>query len=149
MVVVVTKKSRHESRIDTGQFPKQARACRVVRRRASPPGNFCGFSLLQFPFPGFLSHSDRVLVRSQLWKCFFIVQNIFIMKKVTDFRETVETGVDPRLKSLSNVRSSFILWSLFWWKKCKKAFRDVYFWEYAKKIWNKSAPRSHSRLWIY
>ena len=31
------------------------------------------------------------------------------MRKVTDFRETVETGVDPRLKSLSNVRSSFIL----------------------------------------
>ena len=40
---------------------------------------------------------------------FFIIQNIFIMKNVTDFRETVETGVDPRLKSLSDVRSSFIL----------------------------------------
>ena len=66
MVVVVTKKSRHESRIDTGQFPKQARACREVGRRASPPGNFCGFSLLEFPFPGFLSHSDRILVRFQL-----------------------------------------------------------------------------------
>ena len=31
------------------------------------------------------------------------------MKKVTDFRETVETGVDPRLKSLSVFRSSLIL----------------------------------------
>ena len=31
------------------------------------------------------------------------------MKNVTDFRETVETGVDPRLKRLSNVRSSSIL----------------------------------------
>ena len=30
------------------------------------------------------------------WK-FFFYQNIFIMKNLTDFRETVETSVDPRL----------------------------------------------------
>ena len=30
------------------------------------------------------------------WKVFFY-QNIFIMKNLTDFRETVETSVDPRL----------------------------------------------------
>ena len=29
---------------------------------------------------------------------FFIIKNIFIMKNLTDFRKTVETGVDPRLQ---------------------------------------------------
>ena len=29
----------------------------------------------------------------------FFIKNIFIMKNLTDFRKTVETGVDPRLTS--------------------------------------------------
>ena len=29
---------------------------------------------------------------------FFIIKNIFIMKNVTNFSKTVETGVDPHVK---------------------------------------------------
>ena len=31
------------------------------------------------------------------WKVFFIVNNTIIMQNLTDFRKTVETGVDPPL----------------------------------------------------
>ena len=36
------------------------------------------------------------------WKVFYLifVENIFIMKILTDFRKTLEAGVDPRLLSL-------------------------------------------------
>jgi len=30
---------------------------------------------------------------------FIIIKSMFIMKNLTDFRKTVETGVNPRLKS--------------------------------------------------
>ena len=43
--------------------------------------------------------------RCKLGKCFFIIKNIFIMKKLTDFRRAVEAGVDPlRQMSESVVR---------------------------------------------
>ena len=39
------------------------------------------------------------------WKVFFIIKNIFIMKKLTNFRKAVEAGVDPlRQMSESVVR---------------------------------------------
>ena len=31
---------------------------------------------------------------------FFIIKNIFIIKNLTDFRKTVETGVDPLLNKV-------------------------------------------------
>ena len=34
---------------------------------------------------------------STYWKVFFIINNTIIMKNLTDFRKTVETGVDPPL----------------------------------------------------
>ena len=30
---------------------------------------------------------------------FFIIENIFLLKNLTDFGKTVETGLDPRLQS--------------------------------------------------
>ena len=44
--------------------------------------------------------SDKAFVQSifqiSTWKVFFI-KNIFIMKNLTDFRKTLETGPGPRL----------------------------------------------------
>ena len=57
------------------------------------------------PFPGCLSHSDGIFtdcpnhfpdINFESLK--FFTKNIFIMKNLTDFRKTVETGMDPRLK---------------------------------------------------
>ena len=35
------------------------------------------------------------------WKVFFNIKELIIMKNLTDLRETVETGVDPRLCPMS------------------------------------------------
>ena len=51
------------------------------------------------PFPGFLSHSDRILARFQLGNV-FIIRNMFIMKNLTDFCKMMETGVEPCLVCL-------------------------------------------------
>ena len=52
---------------------------------------------------GFLSRSDRILASSILlrrslptWKDFSLLK-MSIMKNLTNFRKTVENGVDPRL----------------------------------------------------
>ena len=44
-------------------------------------------------------HSDRIFTGCQnhLTDINVVIKNIFIMKNLTDFRKTVETGVDPRL----------------------------------------------------
>ena len=48
--------------------------------------------------------SDKVFVQSifqiSTWKVFFI-KNIFIMKYLTDFRKTLETGLGPRLRRVT------------------------------------------------
>ena len=36
------------------------------------------------------------------------IKNIFIMKNLTDFRKTVETGVDPRLSATNAVLADYI-----------------------------------------
>ena len=41
---------------------------------------------------------------------FFIIKNVFILKNLTDFRKTVETGVDPRLNRTSLDIKVFIIW---------------------------------------
>ena len=79
------------------------------------PKIFMFLLLPKVPFPGFLSHSNRILASSILriiviiisnaWKLEKIVQtifqisawkvsikNIFVMKNLTCFRKTVETG---------------------------------------------------------
>ena len=89
---------RRGSRINTDQFPKRApkeQPSRGVRRRA-PPGYFLDFLFFKSPFLGF------IVIQKGYWPDFnlesvFIIKNIFVMKNVTDFRKTVETGVDLRL----------------------------------------------------
>ena len=82
---------RRGSKIDTDRFPKQA-----PKAQASIGSRGTGGRLLQ----------DQI----STWKVFFITKNIFVMKNLTDFRKTVEAGVDPRLrqehlsKRLSNYR---------------------------------------------
>ena len=50
-----------------------------------------------------LSHSHRIFTickttgQISSWKLFCLIKNIFIMKNLTDFRRTVEAGVDLRL----------------------------------------------------
>ena len=59
-----------------------------------------------FPFPGFLTHSDRIFTDCpnhfqdfNLESLKIFTKNTFIIKNLTDFRKTVETGMDPRLWS--------------------------------------------------
>ena len=40
---------------------------------------------------------SRPFSRFQLEKLKIIIKNMFVMKNLTDFRKTMETGVDPRL----------------------------------------------------
>ena len=89
---------RRGSRINTDRFPKRApkaQASRGVRRRP-PPGNFLDFYSLKSPFLDFIVIQKGYWPDSNL-ESVFIIKNIFVMKNVTDFRKTVETGVDPRL----------------------------------------------------
>ena len=80
------------TRISTDRFPNlqgDPRACTFEK--------FFGFYLPEVSFPGFLSHSDGILARFQLEK-FFLFKVYLFMKNMTDFRKTVETGVDSRLQ---------------------------------------------------
>ena len=71
-----------------------------------PQEFFLDFNSPKSPFSEFLSHSDRKFTdytnhfpdfNLESLKFFFTL-NIVIMKNLTDFRKTVETGMDPRLK---------------------------------------------------
>ena len=42
-----------------------------------------------------------------LWKVFFVIKNIFVMKNLTDFRKTLEAGEDPRLENMLNSRKKW------------------------------------------
>ena len=66
-------------------------------RGLAPPRNYLDFYSLKSPSLGF-----RV-IQMGYWPDFnlesvFIFKDIFNMKNVTDFRKTVETGVDPHLQ---------------------------------------------------
>ena len=62
------------------------------------------FKVPKVPFPGFLSNA-RKLEKENICPDFNLESSIivilllkmFIVKNLTDFRKTVETGVDPRL----------------------------------------------------
>ena len=53
---------------------------------------------------------------------FFIIKNVFIMKNLTDFRKTVETGVDPRLHTehLVQKHRDLLVWKEAIWSLTKK-----------------------------
>ena len=96
-----THQSQRGSRINTDRFPKQVPKGHASRRFR---GNALQGNVKKIK-NGFLSRSDRVLSSSILlrwslatWKDFSPLK-MFIMKSVTDFRKTVETGVDPCLKA--------------------------------------------------
>ena len=76
-------------------MPK-AQASRGVWGQA-PPENVLDFNSLKSPFPGFSESFRQDIGQISTWKVFFIIENIFIMKNLTDFCKTVETSVDPRL----------------------------------------------------
>ena len=69
------------------------------------PWNFLDFYVIQPVFGQFHSprmkpckSADYFISQFQLGKYFIVIKNIFIVKNLTNFRKTVETGVDPRLK---------------------------------------------------
>ena len=91
---------RRGSRINTDRFPKRAPKAQAFSgvRGLAPPRNYLDFYSLKSPFLGF-----RV-IQMGYWPDFnlesvFIFKNIFNMKNVTDFRKTVEAGVDPPIES--------------------------------------------------
>ena len=96
---MITVLLTHGSRINTDRSPTSR-----AFRGHGPQGNFLDFNSLKVPFPGFLSHSDRILTDHpnhypdfDLESLKFFTKNIFIMKNLTDFRKTVETSMDPHL----------------------------------------------------
>ena len=65
-------------------------------------GHPFGCECPKVPFPGFLCHSDRIFTDSanhfpdfNLESLKFFTKNIFVMKNLTNFHKTVETGMDP------------------------------------------------------
>ena len=79
------------------------------REKASrgAPGNFfLIFKVPKVPFLGFLSNA-RKLEKENICPDYFpessiiviLLLKMFIVKNLTDFRKTVETGVDPRLET--------------------------------------------------
>ena len=97
---------RRGSRINTDRFPKRApkaQASSGVREKA-PPGKKLDFYSLKSSFLGFQ------VIQTECWpdgnlERVFIIKNIqeklsaleTYYENMTDFRKTVETGVDPRL----------------------------------------------------
>ena len=61
---------RRGSRINTDRFPKRAPKAQASRgvQGMFPLGKFFGFYFTKVSFPGFLSHSDRILARFQIGK---------------------------------------------------------------------------------
>ena len=79
------------SRVHTDRFPKQPLKGRTLLRGVlghAPPGNLMDFlKLPKVPFPGFLSHSDRMLASSILlgwslatWKVLSLLKTYLLWK---------------------------------------------------------------------
>ena len=97
-VLNISHITRRGSRINTDRFPKWARKAPAFSgvRGVAPLRNYLDFYSLKSPF------LDFQVIQMGYWPDFnlqsvFILINIFNMKNVTDFRKTVETGVDPHL----------------------------------------------------
>ena len=91
-----------DSRRNTDRFPKRTPKGGPGN---APPWNFLDFYVIQPVFGQFHSprmepckSADYFISQFQLGKYFIVIKNIFIVKNLTNFRKTVETGVDPRLK---------------------------------------------------
>ena len=69
------------------------------------------FKVPKVPFLGFLSNA-RKLEKESIFPDYFpessiiviLLLKMFILKNLTDFRKTVETGVDPRLDTVLQAR---------------------------------------------
>ena len=92
--------------INTDRFPKRALKAQAFSgvQWLAPPGNYLDFYFFKSPF------LDFRVIQMGYWPDFnlesvFIFKNIFNMKSVTDFRKTVETGVDPHLAMLVQTRT--------------------------------------------
>ena len=62
-----------------------------------PAGNVLDFNSLTSPFLSFRVIQAGYWPGFNLESVFFIINNIFITKNLTDFRKMLETNVDPRL----------------------------------------------------
>ena len=95
---------RSVSEVQVNRFPKRGPKAQVLSKGdwgAGSPRNvlvFNSLSPLSWVFESLRQHIAQV----STWKVFFIIKNIFIMKNLTDFRKTVETGVDPHLPYVTN-----------------------------------------------
>ena len=75
--------------------------------RGAPGNFFLIFKVPKVPFLGFLSNA-RKLEKENICPDYFpessiiviLLLKMFIVKNLTDFHKTVETGVDPRLKRI-------------------------------------------------
>ena len=95
---------RHRTNINTEQFLNERQRYKLLGGLgAASLGNFWDFNSIKSSFLGFSViqtgywavpfYSNEAL---QLGKFFFFIKNIFIMKNLTDFHKTGETGVDLR-----------------------------------------------------
>ena len=88
--------------MNTDGIPKRAptaQAYRGVCGHASPV-HFSDFNSLKFPFLGFRVIQIGYIFKSSNLDFFCHLKYIYLfMKNLTDFREKLETGVDPRLIS--------------------------------------------------
>ena len=105
--------SERGSRMNTNGIPKwapTAQAYKGVWGHASPV-HFSDFNSLKFPFLGFWVIQIGCL--QEFNRIFFHLKYIYLfMKSLTDFREKLETGVDPRLNSTVAYWDVFITWGI-------------------------------------
>ena len=91
---------RQGSRMNTDQFLKWALKAQASREVWSRANRMLDFNSPK-SFPGFLSHSERILARFQLGSFIFIKfllkYIILLIKNLTEFHKMMETGVDPHL----------------------------------------------------
>ena len=90
--------------------------------RGAPGNFFLIFKVPKVPFLGFLSNA-RKLEKENICPDYFpessiiviLLLKMFIVKNLTDFRKTVETGVDPRLNTeeQNNTHRSYFWRNLF------------------------------------
>ena len=81
---------RQGSRMNTDQFLKWALKAQASREVWSRANRMLDFNSPK-SFPGFMSHSERILARFHLGKLYLLIKNL------TEFHKMVGTGVDPHL----------------------------------------------------
>ena len=87
--------------------------------RGSPREFFFIFKVPKVPFLGFLSNAQK-LEKENIFPDYFpessiiviLLLKMFIVKNLTDFRKTVETGVDPRLVRADLFQNNTVLFQI-------------------------------------